>query len=173
MFLTPDRIAGSDFSVSNINSCCNCLLLTFQSFQMHNLIRCLHDVGPPHNVSQRERLICSAAPQYCPFEDYPDAGQCIVEGDPVHSRQWVGSTPIRHLVFASHQPPRIWQHGQTNAYTPLLSMTASSRSLSNGATEIWCHSGKFGASDSLFQGSSRMHAGIFGYPVRVSMHCTK
>jgi hypothetical protein len=35
------------------------------------------------------------------------------------------------------------QHGKKNAFTPLLSMMASSRSRSNGAMEIGCHIGKF------------------------------
>ena len=66
----------------------------------------------------------------------------FVEGDPAHSRQCVGLTPIRHLVLASHQPPRMRQHGQTNAYMPLLSMRASSSSPSKGATEMWRQCGK-------------------------------
>ena len=77
------------------------------------------------------------------------AGQCIVEDDLVHSRQCVGLMPIRHLVFASHQTAKdaTAQPDEciyaADAYTPLPSMTAGSRSLSNGATEMWCHSGKF------------------------------
>ena len=59
---------------------------------------------------------------------------------PCHSRQCVGFTSIRSLVSVLIQLPRIGRHGNTKACGPSRSMTANSRSRSNGAVDTGFHS---------------------------------
>lgn len=65
-----------------------------------------------------------------------------------HSRQCVGCTFTGECVFAFTQPCRTRRHGNTSEWTPSRSITARSRSRSNGAVAIDCHS-IFKSSDCL------------------------
>ena len=57
----------------------------------------------------------------------------------VHSRQCVGRKSVHLLLSALIHPPRARRHGKVTARTPVSSMTASSRSRSNGAVDTGCH----------------------------------
>src|SRR5262249_16211364 len=57
----------------------------------------------------------------------------------VHSRQCVGRTSVHLLLSALIHPPKTRRRGKAITCTPVSSITASSRSRSNGAVNTGCH----------------------------------
>src|SRR5215468_394501 len=55
------------------------------------------------------------------------------------SRQWVGRRSIRRLMSALTHPPTTRRQGYANGRAPLSSITANSKSRSNGAVNMSCH----------------------------------
>ena len=89
----------------------------------------------------------------------------------LHGRQWVGRTSRRSRVCAFIQPCRLRRQGKTRGCGPSPSMTASSRSRSNGAVAIGCHTGP------LWRGSASralisINVAIAGLPFRPNRPAT-